>query len=100
MKVTSQSMMEFTEDGRAGLRPPGGAVAALLRTSDGGEQAHHSHPAADGPSAHGDGPRSRRNSASPPQTLSMRCAVYSLAGTLITAHIRRTPAMRKSLCLV
>lgn len=73
VKMTSQSMMEFPEDGRAGPRPPGSGVAALLRTSDGSDQAQFGRLAADG-----DGPTSRRNSTSPPQTLSVRCAACSL----------------------
>lgn len=68
LKLTSQSMMDFPDEGaRGGVRSRGGggAVAALLRTGD--------SYAADGPVTQGDADRSGRASASPPQTLSVRC---------------------------
>eukprot|EP00892_Ulva_mutabilis_P012397 jgi/Ulvmu1/952/UM102_0035.1 len=68
-QLTSQSMMEFPEESRGGgKRDQGAAMAALLRS--GGDGAHPGGPPATAPVA--DGPRSRRASTSPPQTLSVR----------------------------
>lgn len=71
LQLTSQSMMEMSEESRSGKRlhgaGHGAAVAALLR-SDGDGAPRPGAPTAE-PSAPQDGPRT-----SPPQTLSVRYA--------------------------